>query len=188
MRTVHPDTLAALEKPNATWVALVDIDWPGGSLRRTDAGAAVTDRSRDPDEVYEPTREIVDLGQIRETAEPKANTLRITLDAVSPEMVGAVLSGSTAAWTVRVRGAALDDAGEIVGAPLLLFAGRASGDDVRAGGDSPTIDLEVSSHWAAWRVKRGRLTSPESQAAHHPGDRGFDFAGLETGDLTWGKA
>lgn len=187
MRTIHPDTLAALAQSNATLVILVDIDWPEGSLRRTDAGAAVTDRSRDPEEVYAPTREILDVGQILSTAEPRANGVSISLDA-TPAEVGAVLSGPVGAWKVRIAWAALDAAGEIVGAPIRLLEGSASGDDVRASRDRSSIDLEVSSVWAAWRVTRGRKTSDESQQAHYPGDRGFEFAGLETGDLSWGKA
>ena len=195
MREVHAETLAALHAPGANVVTIVDLRWPGGILRRTDAGylVGVLDKKNPlSNRNYEPTRELVDLGQIAETAEPRANTLTITLDAVSPAMVGALLSQPITSFTFDLCLAVVDEVRDqvihdVVGEPILLLSGAGSGWSLRAA-SPPTIDLEVSSHWAAWRVVRGRLTGRESQQAHFPGDRGFDQAGLETGDLKWGSA
>ena len=188
-RTIHADTRAALQSGACAWVRLYDIRYPGnGRLRHTDAGVDVVDTSQSPSATYKPSPAILEAGDIVETAEPRANTLTLTLDAVSPAMVGALLSQPVTGWTVVVRGAALDAAGAVIGDPLLRFAGFGSGWGLRAGGAAPRIALEVSSHWAAWQVVRGRLTNSESQQALFSGDLGFDSAGLESGDLKWGSA
>ena len=187
-RTVDQAVLDALAKPGATWVRLYDIAWSDGTLRRTDAGVEVTDTSRSPAVVYTPSTELVAVGQIVETAEPRANTLTLTFDAVTSAMVGAALSGPAAGWTVEIRGAALDADDAVIGSPVLLFSGRGASVSVRGASDGPTVELEVASHWAAWRVVSGRATGSESQAAHFASDKGFDFAGdaEAAGDLKWG--
>ena len=188
-RAVHADTLAALRRPGAVWVRLFHLTWPGGgSLSRTDAGAAVTDA--DPARIYSPSPELVGVGDIAETAEPKSNPLNLTFEAVTPAMVGAALRNPASAFRLEIRRAAVDADFDVVGASILRFAGRgADGPDVRGDSDGPSVAIAFASHWAAWGVVSGRRTGAESQAAHFPGDRGFDFAGdADDRKLKWGGA
>ena len=184
-RSIHQDTLDALRKPGATWVRLFHLTWPGGSLSRTDAGVAVTDTA--PARTYTPSPELVGVGDIVETAEPRANGLGLTFEAVTSAMVGAALSNPATAWSLEIRRAAIDDAGNVIGESELRFAGSGESLDVRGNSGSPAVESEFASHWAAWGVVAGRRTGADSQAAHFPGDKGFEFSGDADGrELKWG--
>ena len=157
-------------------------------MRRTDAGHAVTDTHANPDAVYEPTGEILDVGVAKETAAPRVNSLSVRLEAVSSQMVGALLGGNAIGWSATVRKVALNDAGQPVGPPLEVFRGTLSSYKLDGAGKTPSITLSIASHWANWRQKSGRHTNPESQGLHFPGDRGFDFSAAAVRDIKWGKA
>ena len=191
-RDIDNALLAALGAADLRWATLIEFRYPSGgetaTLRRTDAGHAVTDTHADPDAVYEPTGEILDVGVAKETAAPRVNSLSVRLEAVSNQMVGALLGGNAIGWGATVRKAALNGDGQMVGRALEVFRGTLSSYKLDASGETPSITLSIASHWANWRQKSGRHTNPESQGLHFPGDRGFDFSAAAVRDIKWGKA
>ena len=124
------------------------------------------------------------LGGIEETGEIEAQGFQAELS------IGAA-GGTALAEKVRGRKARvwygfLDDAGELVGEPVLLAAGRADRMPVTLGAQGKVV-LYVLNRWADWnRVNAARWTDAD-QKARYAGDRAFEFVSKAAEErIPWG--
>ena len=172
---------------------------PAGHWYQTDYALPVTDTGPDPDITYQPGGELLDVGPVKESGDPKVNSLTIKVWGAASAWGGALLGGNPIGWRLSMYRAALNADHQVIGSTLLIFRGSLTGYKM-SGGSKPSYSLEFSSHWANFEAKNGRLTNPESQALHFPTaaeiaadanaprDKGFDFAPEAAKDIKWGSA
>ena len=87
---------------------------------------------------------------------------------------------------VTIYLALLDSDGEIIDAPVEVFAGSISGMNVAETEPRSTVKLSVANHWADYERQNGRRTTDSSQQRVFNGDRCFNLVQQTGKKLTWG--
>jgi hypothetical protein len=87
----------------------------------------------------------------------------------------------------KVWKAVIDDTGAIVGDPLVVFDGQITNWQFQESGGSSKVTVSLSSHWADFQKKQGRLTNSNSQQFYFSGDLGFEYASHTVKDIKWGR-
>jgi hypothetical protein len=81
----------------------------------------------------------------------------------------------------------MNDSGAIVGAPLLVFDGQITNWQFQESAGNSKVQVSLSSHWADFEKKQGRLTNNSSQQFYFSTDVGFQYAAHTVRDIKWGR-
>ena len=168
---------------NTTFV-LIDINFSTPVYYTTFSRAVVYDSN-----TYVPSAGIMELEASSESVDFLVGTLSLVLSGANQANISAALSEDFIDKQLLIRRAVLDGAGAIIADPVILFDGRLNSysiDYTPLNGIS-RVTWEVTTHWADFDRKRGRLTNNESQQSIYPGDKGLEFASAINDAITWSQ-
>jgi|TARA_X000000950_G_scaffold113140_1_gene142378 hypothetical protein len=139
------------------------------------------------------------FGPVSETTELRVNTINITLSGVdntntNTGIITDVLSFPiTNKRVVIYRSFGVDSTTDQT-KTFMIFDGTVKNFNVVEGADEAQISVAVSSHWANFEQKNGRITNTTTQAnttkynstSTFTGDKGFEYSSALIADIQWG--
>lgn len=139
-------------------------------------------------EVYAGAGTLLGLSSIDETQDVVATGASVSLSGVPSDLVNAALDEVRQGATGRLYLGLLDEDGQLVDDPALLFEGRVDVPEIADDVDTCTITLSYESRLIdLTRAREWRYTD-ESQKALFPGDRGFEFVTtIQDKEVVWGR-
>jgi len=117
-----------------------------------------------------------------------AHGIDIHLNGVSPDLVSLILSDSDHGCRGLLRFACLDDSGEVIDDPLIMFEGNLSAPRINDSDDTAEIILSYEDDLIFLNRSVETRYNHESQQSLFPGDQGFSYvAGLSNWTGFWGN-
>lgn len=163
---------------------LIKIEFSGLTLSITDAPFEI-----DHDGLtYIPSDLLVSVGDIKNSSETKVNTTNLAFSSVDQTIVALMLANNQIGRDVYIYQVYfyednLRQSGTYVEE---VSIGEISGFTNASERDSSLISLSISSLYADWERKAGRVTSNSSQQLYYPNDLGMEWANAVQSDLKWG--
>ncbi len=184
MRSLHPDTLAALKGDHSRAI-LIKLDLSPEPIYLCNTAFDVVHAGN----TYMGNGQLLKIGKINQDITIKVSTIDLTLDAVDPSLVAILLGSPQHGRNVEISLAILDDNYALVGDAIPMYSMIIDGapsiiDDPTK--QSAIIKQKISSEFANWRQKGGIRTTPASLQRFSYGDTGFDFAAESGREYKWG--
>lgn len=152
-------------------------------IRATDCPSAIVYDSN----TYNPSVYLLEVGSPSESRDLRVNQLGLQFSGVGQSYQSIFLNNDWLNRQGKVWKAVIDDTGAIVGDPLVVFDGQITNWQFQESGGSSTVTVSLSSHWADFQKKQGRLTNNNSQQFYFSGDVGFEYASHTVKDIRWGR-
>lgn len=181
-RNVNATMLAALETDGFRMAHLIYLGISSG-VRLTDSSSEIIYGGY----TYNPSGYILEVGSPSESRDLRVNQLGVQFSGVGQTYQGLFLTNDWVNRQGKVWKAVLDSNGAVVGAPLVVFDGQITNWQFQESGGSSKVIVSLSSHWADFQKKQGRLTNSNSQQFYFSGDLGFEYAAHTVRDIKWGR-
>lgn len=185
MRTLHPDTLAALKTDHLRAI-LVKFDYTPYPVYLSNTPFDVEYQG----DIYLGNGQLLGLDKLSQSIDIRVSTSTVSLDAIDPAHVAILLGNPQHGRSVSVALAILNNQyqvqGEIIRMNSMIIDGSPSIDDDPSKGEAK-IKQKLSSEFANWEATNGRRTTPASQQRYFPNDTGFDFAAESGKEVKWGR-
>lgn len=182
-RTVSAAMITALESDGFIMAHLIYLDL-GTGLRLTDHASDIVYDSN----TYDASPYVLEVGTPNESRDLRVNQLGIQLSGVGQAYQSIFLTNNWVGRQAKIWRVVMNDGGSIVGTPLVIFDGQISNWQFSEGSSKSTVTVSLSSHWADFEKKKGRLTNNNSQQFYFDGDLGFEYAAHTVRDLKWGRS
>jgi hypothetical protein len=184
MRTLHPQTLAAL-KCDHLRALLIKLDFTPNPVYLSNTAFDIDYRGN----TYLGNGQLLKLGKIHQNIAIRVSTVDLTLDAVDPSLVAILLGTPQHGRDVEISLAILNANYSVVGDVMPMYSmiidGAPSITDDPVNGKA-TIKQKISSEFANWKQKGGIRTTPASLQRFSKDDTGFDFAAESGKEYKWG--
>ena len=168
---VRPIVLVELEFDSAAtrlWSGYGDLSW--NSYTWTGAGNLMT------------------LGGIEETTEVKAIGTQVSLSGLPSEIVSLALQEDYQGRTARIYLGALDESGDVISDPTIIFGGRMDVMSIEESGETAQINISIENRLIDFERTKIRRYTDQDQKIDYPDDRGFEFvASIQNTEIVWGR-
>ncbi|QDP47971.1 MAG: hypothetical protein Tp1100SUR763771_24 [Prokaryotic dsDNA virus sp.] len=138
-------------------------------------------------ESYEAGGSLISVDQISEKGKLEVESMSISFSNVSDQVRSQVQNGDFTDIKVEVLLGFLNSSNSFVGA-INYFTGFIDTVSIKENIDNSILQLNVSTQWSNWSLKKGRYYTDESQQNFSSGDLGLQFATEVKPNLKWGKA
>lgn len=164
--------------------ALIKIEFDGVTFAVTDAPFEIEHNLI----TYLPSDLIIGTGDIKKTAETKVNDITLTFSSVDQTITALMLSNGQIGREVMVYRVYFykDNLNQDQTYIEELAIGETAGFTNSSNTEASAITLNVSSLFADWQRKSGRVTTNASQQRFYPLDKGMEWANAVQDDLKWG--
>lgn len=186
-RITDTDTLAQVNAPRHNVAHLAILEFDGMTVR-------ISDSFRDivwEENTYPACGDMTGFDAVQETSDIQVNSITAGLAGVNQEYLAELFSLNYLDRPISIYRAYLDDAGDIIGEPVLLFEGRINEPTVQ---DDPSNDgqfmvaIKADSIWTDFDQTNGLRTNDNSHQRVFTGDKGFEFAAQILDQIKWGRA
>lgn len=179
--TVAAET--ALAQPQIACAVLVDLAFPSGTVRFSNAGHTIT---WDGD-TYLGAGAVSGLEPIAETASPQALSLNVRFSMLDPDYAAAILGDEYQGQPAIVRLALFDVEDLTVIADPVLVGSYRMDEPLITVGTTATIQLSLENRMADWDRPRLRRYNHADQTAVYAGDLFYEFVEeLQDKVIAWG--
>jgi len=178
--------IAQAQAQAAHQIHLVEVGLEIGTVYLTDGNRQVSWGGHD----YIAAGYLLQFSDIEENATPQAATISVSLSGVTQTIMSLFLTYAYIDRPVAIYRAFLDEDGDLVADPLLIFSGRIDAPAFQENPDagSAVLTVTVASQWVDFLRTPGRHTNHDEQQAFFPGDRGFEYVSeLADRTIVWGR-
>lgn len=184
MRTLHPNTLAALKTDHLRAI-LIKLDFTPSPVYLSNTAFDIFYGGN----TYLGNGQLLKIGKIQQDITIRVATTELTLDAVDSSLVAILLGspqhGRNVAVSLAILNADYSVAGDVIPMHSMIIDGAPSISDDPSKGKA-IIKQKISSEFANWRQKGGIRTTPASLQRFSKGDTGFDFSAESGREYKWG--
>jgi len=138
-------------------------------------------------ENYEAGGSLIALDKIAEKGKLEVDSMSISISNVTDQVRSQIENGDFTDIKVEVFLGFLNSSNAFVGA-INYFTGFIDTVSIRENIDNTLLQLNVSTQWSNWSLKKGRYFTNESQQTFSSGDLGLQFATEIQPNLKWGKS
>lgn len=181
-RPINASTSAILADSSLRLAHFITFEF-SSVLRFTDYGHNITYSAQ----TYNAINGFIDLSDPSESEDLRVNSLTLQMSGVEQSFISIFLSGNWVNRRVIMQTVFLNATDVVIGAPITIFDGQISGFNISETEKTSIVNITVSSHWADFERKAGRLTNNNSQQYVFTGDLGMQFAASIVTDLKWGR-
>lgn len=181
-RNVNATMLAALETDGFRMAHLIYLG-VGSGIYLTDYASDISYNSQ----TWQATGYLLEVGNPSESRDLRVNQLGIQFSGVGQAYQSIFLSNDWMNRTGTVYKLVMNANGTIAGTPLVVFDGQITNWQFQESGGSSKVTVSLTSHWADFQKKQGRLTNNNSQQFYFSGDVGFEYAAHTVRDIKWGR-
>jgi hypothetical protein len=178
---------AAVTADQVRPVFLVDLMFTSPIYLSTIIGETVFNNGSGNNNYYG-VGELLKMSTVQEVQDLGATGITLNLSGINgTELLNKALTEDYQGNVVTIRLGALDEQGELVTDPVIIFSGFMDVMSLNEGGGTGEIQLKVENKLIRLdRTKVRRYTS-QDQRAVHPTDQGFDYVtNIAQKDITWG--
>lgn len=164
-------------------VLLVDLDYPDGMVRCCSA-----DQNLPVDgETYLAVGIMGNVSPVEEGTDTQSYGVQVGLTGVPGNyavyLVGQAVQGRSA--TIRL--AFVNSASQLIGEPVVIFAGRMDTQDIAVGPET-SVQVALESLLIDWERNCSRRYTDVDQRARFPDDRGLEYiAATANAEFAWGR-
>lgn len=181
-RTIHADVITELAKNGFNMCHLVEFGF-SSPLYLTDYARNI-EWSGDTYLAYDG---LLGVASPQETQELRVGNVNVTVSGVDQTFISIFLGQNWINRPAKISRALLDDSGQVIGSPIVVFSGQISQYQIDEGDKKSSVTIGIASHWADFDKKSGRSTNNNSQQYYFPGDLGFEYSANTVKDLRWGR-
>ena len=183
-RTLSSEMQAVATAEVVRPIYLIDMEFTSGSVYFWSGVGNLTFNSN----TYIGAGDLLSIGSVSETAELQANGATVTLTGIKQSLVTIARDGPYQGRPLTIRLGALDDSGDLVSSPVIIFSGFMDVMTIADGGETSTISLSVENKLIAFERSFVRRYTSEDQKIEHPSDKGFEFATrIQEKEIIWGR-
>jgi len=165
-------------------IMLVHCDFDSGDLNMwTGIGSLVHDGK-----TYVGTGNLLNISGLEESQELVAQGITVTLSGVLSSLVAKARDEDYQGRTLEVLFGAIDDNGDVIADPVVMFSGFMDTMTINDGGETSTIVVSGENRLIEFERTRVRRYTAEDQKIDYPDDKGLEFvAELEEKEIVWGR-
>lgn len=185
MRDLTSDMLTALAKTTLCPVILVQADFDSGTVYTwTGRGDLLWDGK-----TWSGLGNLLGIEEIQETKALQANSVRFTLNGISPDILYIALAENYQNRDIYAWFGLLDpDTGVLVADPHLVFRGFMDVMEVSTDGKTGSASINAENSLITAMQTKARYHTYEDQKGMYPTDEGESFAaGIEDVEIVWGR-
>lgn len=184
-RVSDTDILAQIEAARHNMCHLAVVEFDGETVRLCDSYRSVIWGGDE----YPACGDLVSFEPINESADLQINSIIAGITGVDQTYLSDLLNRNYLDRPIRIYRAYLDDSGDIIGEPVLLFDGLMDEPTIQ---DSPVdgsflLGISASSVWRDFDQRNGMRTNNNTHQKIFPGDKGFEFAAQILDQIKWGR-
>lgn len=150
-------------------IYLIDMEFTSGDVYFWSGVGNLTFNSNS----YIGAGDLLSIGSVSETAELQANGATVTLTGIKQSLVTIARDEPYQGRPLTIRLGALDDSGDLIASPVIIFSGFMDVMTISDSGDSSTISISVENKLIAFERSSVRRYTNEDQKIDHPSDKGF---------------
>lgn len=181
-RTVNAAMVTALEGDGFRLAHLIYLG-VGNGVYLTDYASDISHGGN----TYQSTGYLLEVGNPSESRDLRVNQLGLQFSGVGQAYQSIFLQNDWMNRQGTVSKVVPNLSGGINGTPLVVFDGQITNWQFQESGGSSKVIVSLSSHWADFEKKQGRLTNNNSQQFYYAGDVGFEYAAHTVRDIKWGR-
>ena len=137
---------------------------------------------------YTGVGDLISVSPMGESTDISAKGCNITLSGVNASLVDKAKSEDYQGNSVSIKMGALDDTGDIVSSPVVIFKGFMDVMSITDGGEYSTINLSVENNLILFDKAKVRRYTDNDQKIDHPDDEGFSFVSkIQQKEIIWGR-
>jgi len=154
--------------PLYLWSGVGDLDWDSETW--TGAG------------------NLMSFGSLEETTEVRAIGTSITLNGLNQSVISAALTEDYQGRTATIWLGAMDESGNVVSDPVIIFGGRMDVMTIEEGAEDVSINITVENRLIDFERTKIRRYTDQDQKIDYPNDKGFEFvAAIQEKEIVWGR-
>lgn len=124
---------------------------------------------------------------VEETSDLSVPSAKFSLSGVSNSILALALAEDYQGKKIICRGAFLDPAGAMIGAPYVVFAGKMDVMEIQDDGTTCMVGVNAESDLVDLQTVRSSYYTAEDQKTRFPDDKGLDFiATISDVQINWG--
>lgn len=171
-RDIGAEFLAILDDPTIRPVMMVRLALDGALVIAWHTGyGEITYNGT----TYAGTGVLIGISDLEEDTDLTPSSMTLTISGITPEIRAIVLGSTLMNRPAIVYLGALDDAGALVGDPMVWFDGTLRGGAKLVLGAEAAIQLEIVDSLADWERPLNLRLNNATQQSLHPGDRGLEY-------------
>lgn len=165
-------------------IYLIDMEFTSGDVYFWSGVGNLTFNSNS----YIGAGDLLSIGSVSETAELQANGATVTLTGIKQSLVTIARDEPYQGRPLTIRLGALDDSGDLIASPVIIFSGFMDVMTISDSGDSSTISISVENKLIAFERSSVRRYTNEDQKIDNPSDKGFEFVTkIQEKEIIWGR-
>lgn len=181
-RSVNQDMLNELATDGFNMAHLIYLGIDTG-LYYTDYASDISWNSQ----TWDASPYLLEVGNPSESRDLRVNQVGVQFSGVGLSMQGVFLQNDWMNQDATIYRVVLDDSGVVIGDALVVFSGQITNWQFQESSRDSKVIVSITSHWADFQKKQGRLTNNNSQQFYFDGDVGFEYAAHTVRDIKWGR-
>ena len=131
---------------------------------------------------------LVNVGDVKRQLEVGSDALTLQFDNTDNTLYSEYILTNHVGKFVTITALFTDADGDILAADagMQVYTGLVDSWGLTESSSNARFALKLTSHWAAWKIKKSRYTNSESQEELYAGDTLFEFAHQEDLPIKWG--
>ena len=159
-RTLSTEMQAVATAEVVRPIYLIDMEFTSGSVYFWSGLGNLTFNSN----TYIGAGDLLSIGTVSETAELQANGATVTLTGIKQSLVTIARDEPYQGRPLTIRLGALDDSGDLVSSPVIIFSGFMDVMTIADGGETSTISISVENKLIAFERSFVRRYTSEDQS------------------------
>jgi len=132
--------------------------------------------------------DLLSVSDIQENTELSANGMSITLSGVGEPLISKARDSDYQGRLLEVKLGALDESGDVISDPVVLFSGFMDVMSISSSGDTATISVSVENRLIEFDRTRVRRNTAEDQKIDYPTDKAFEYVSqIQEKEIVWGN-
>lgn len=131
---------------------------------------------------------LLQITDVHENSELTANGITVVLSGIGEPLISKARDADYQGRQLDVLLGAMDENGDIIASPVIIFSGFMDVMNIVDAGDTATISVTVENKLIQFERTRVRRNTAEDQKIDYPTDKGFEFvAEIQEKEIVWGR-
>lgn len=137
---------------------------------------------------YTPDEILLGTSNTQRRYEISADSAEITIGNADQTIYQDYVTNTYEGQSVKILAAFVDEDFQPLNSNsvMVVFEGVLDAWAVNESGTKSTLKLKLTSHWSAWKIKKGRRTNSGSQQSEFPTDTVFEYSHMDELAYKWG--
>lgn len=131
---------------------------------------------------------LLNISGLEETNEVRALGVTVTLSGLDSSIVSASLSEDYQGRTATIWVGAMDESGNVIADPVIVFGGRMDVMSIRDSGETASMSISIENRLIDFERSKIRRFTDQDQKIDYPTDKGFEYVNaIQNKEIVWGR-